>query len=126
MSSNTCNDAPEKIGLDDYCDREGKNAAEAFMKLPEEDYAESKEIWKLSERLAFVDELGCVYDFEAKRFYKSKAELIYVFADRLVKVQKADSSFRAVNAAELGLKWPHKRRYKGICYAPGKASNAGS
>jgi hypothetical protein len=121
LSSNTCSSEPPKVGLDDFCVRERKNAAKAFFELPEEDYAESKELWKLSERLCFVDALGATYDFETKRFYDSKAKLLYVFADKTYLVAKANGEgFKEKNAAEDWLKWKQKRRYKDICYAPGE------
>ena len=111
---------PGKIGLDDYL---LKRSAEAFLKLKEEEFKESAELWALNERLCFVDALASVYDFEAKRFYKSKAELLYVFADKTYLVAKANGEgFKEKNAADDWLKWKQKRRYKDVCYSPGEDS----
>jgi len=112
---------PGKIGLDDYL---VKRSVAAWLKLDEEEFKESAELWALNERLCFVDALASVYDFEAKRFYKSKADLLFVFADRTYMVAKAgdNNGFKEVNGAELWLKWKQKRRYKDLCYAPGEDS----
>ncbi len=115
---------PGKIGLDDYLK---KRKVSAFLKLKEEEFSECAELWKLNERLAFVDTLGAVYDFDTRRFYRTKAELLFVFADAtyLVKSETTDkngnvkASFKEKNAAEDWLKWKQKRRYKDIVYMPG-------
>ena len=109
--------ATYKIGLDDYL---VKRSAEAFLKLKEEEFKESAELWKLNERLAFVTSLAATYDFVAKRFYKSKAELLYALSDATYLIEKPDKSgFKEKNAAEDWLKWKQKRKYFGLCYSPG-------
>ena len=108
---------PGKIGLDDYL---VKRNAEAFIKLKEKEFKESAELWKLNERLAFVDSLGAVYDFHTRRFYKTRAELLFVFADATYLVKnEATDKFKEHNAADDWLKWKQKRRYKNIVYMPG-------
>ncbi len=115
---------PGKIGLDDYL---VTRKVESFLKLKEEEFNESAKLWELNERLAFVDSLGAAYDFRTRRFYKSKADLLFVFADCtfMVKTETEDkngnvkTSFKEKNAAELWLKWKQKRRYRDIVYEPG-------
>lgn len=108
---------PGKIGLDDYLLTRN---AEAFIKLREEPYEENKHVWTLNERLAFVEAIGAVYDFEASRFIKNKNDLLFTFADLTYMVPKANGEgFKEENAASTWLKWPQKRRYEDVCYRPG-------
>lgn len=114
---------PGKIGLDDYL---LKRSAEAFLKLKEEEFKESAELWTLNERLCFIDSLASVYDFEAKRLYDSKTKLLFAFADRTYLVAKANGEgFKEKNAAEDWLKWKQKRRYTKMVYEPGEEAVVG-
>jgi len=115
---------PGKIGLDDYL---VKHKPAAFIRLHEEPFKESSELWALNERLAFVDKLKAIYDFETKVFYKSKPDLLFSFADKTYMVEKAKGDgFKEKNAAEDWLKWKHKRRYTDIEYAPGEGETVGN
>ena len=121
MSSNFCSNEPPKIGLDDFCVLEGKNAAKAFMALPEEIYEESARLWKLNERLAFINKVGKVYDLKYERFYTSRADFLYAFANEIYAVPKANGEgFKEVNAAELWLKWRHRLEFDELNYLPGQ------
>ena len=108
---------PGKIGLDDYlC----KRSAEAFLKLHEEEFKESAELWKLSEEIAAVNEPNAVWEFAARRFLKSHQDFKNRYGDRIIRTPKANGDgFKEVSAIEQWQKWPEKRRYKTITYRPG-------
>ncbi len=109
---------PGKIGLDDFL---LKRKADAFMKLRQEAYAESARLWHLNGRLAWINSVGATYDLAYKRFYKSKAELLYAFANEIYLVPKSNGDgFKEVNAAEQWLKWPHRLTFDDLNYLPGQ------
>lgn len=108
---------PGKIGLDDYL---VKRSAEAFLKLKEEEFKESAELWALSEQCAYVGELKSTYDFVNRCFYKSKTELEYAHGDRIIRTPKANGEgFKEVSAVDRWVKWKHKRKCRGVGYFPG-------
>ena len=109
---------PGKIGLDDYL---LTRSAEAFIKLRSEPYKESEALYTLNERCAFVESMAAVYDFHAKRFYKTRSELLYAFSDLIYLAPKADDSgFKEMNGADQWLKWKSKRKYFDVTYQPGE------
>lgn len=108
-----------KVGLDDYLIKRSKTA---FLKLRTEEYAESAELWKLNERLAFVGSIGRVWDFRYRRFHKSRTDLLDQFANVNYQVPKANGEgFVTKNAAKEWLAWPQRREYDDIVYAPGES-----
>lgn len=111
----------KKCGLDDYLVR---YSVDAWLKLPEEEYKRGAALFKLNERLAFVGALGAVYDFENKRFYKSKNDLLFAFANtnylQPTIDKKGNESLKVVNAAQAWLEWAERREYEDICYRPGE------
>jgi hypothetical protein len=110
-----------KCGLDDYLVR---FSADAWLKLKEEPYRKGAALYRLNERLAFVGALGATYDFDNQRFYKSRNDLLYAFANTHYLQPNIDKdgneTFKKVNAAQAWLEWPERREYKNICYVPGE------
>ena len=112
--------ASHKIGLDDYL---VKHSTKSFLKLKNKPYAESAELWKLNERLAFVGAIGKAWDFKYRRFHKSRTDLLDQFANVNYQVAKADGKgFVTKNAAREWIAWPQRREYDDIIYAPGESS----
>lgn len=95
------------------------------MSLASEPFAESSRLWGLNARLAYINSVGAIYDLKYGRFYKSKAELLYAFANDNYTVQKADGRFKDVNAAEQWLKWRHRLTYDNLNYLPGQPETVG-
>jgi hypothetical protein len=109
---------PGKIGLDDYLK---KRSAESFLKLKEEEFKESAELWKLSEEIAAVNDPNAVWEFAARRFLRSHQDFKNRYGDRIIRKLKANGDgFKEVSAIEEWQKWKHKRRYKTITYRPGE------
>ena len=110
--------ASHKIGLDDYL---VKRSAKSFLKLKNEPYAESAELWKLNEEIAMVTSVNAVWEFDVRRFLKTNQDYKNRYGDRIYKVAKADGAgFKEISAIEQWLKWSEKRRYRDIVYAPGE------
>lgn len=126
MLLNSYNDAPGNFALDDLCKKYGKNAAQAFYDCPGEDYAKSARLWALNSRLAYINSVGAVYDLIYKRFYKSRGELLYAFANETYLVPKANGEgFKEANAADQWLKWPHRLTFDDLNYLPGQPEIVG-
>ena len=108
---------PGKIGLDDYL---LKHKLKAFMRLRETEYAQSKHLWQLNERLAFIERVNATWDFHTRTMYPTKQSLLYQFSDMVYQEPKANGEgFTEKNAAEQWSKWPERRKYFDIGYFPG-------
>jgi hypothetical protein len=113
---------PGKIGLDDWLLKK-KAPLKAFDGLREEEFEDSKQLWALNEKLAFIDNLSAIYNFDTKKFYKSEQTLVFHFKNLTYKVPKVKGEgFTEKNAATEWLKWKSRRTYDDIAYAPGEAA----
>ena len=100
-----------------------KRSAKAFFKLQTEPYSESAELWKLNERLAFVESIGSVWDFKYRRFHRNRNALFDQFANVNYQVLKADGKgFVTKNAVKEWLAWLQRRESDGLVFAPGESS----
>lgn len=109
-------DGPLK-GADDFI---VANGADAFDELPEEQFSENETLFRMNERLAFIDTSSFVYDLDTARNYNSKQRLEFQFADEFVLRPNAAGDLVPKLAVIEWLKWPKKRKYRKLTYSPGK------
>lgn len=111
-------DGPDKIGLDDYL---VTHPASSFARLRCEIYAESAALWTLNERIAYIEELNKLWDFETQKFYKTQQDYRLAFGNLKFKVRKpSGDGFVEKLAIEEWIKWPYRRHYRGVGYFPGE------
>ncbi len=111
--------AKGKIGLDDYlC----SHTLKQWSKLKMEEFAASEHVWTLNNEISYITKLNSACNISERTFYGTKNALVSMaYANRTFTVPKANGEgFVTKNAAEEWLKWPHRRTYRNITYAPGQ------
>ena len=104
-------------GLDDYLIRHDKKA---FLKLREDEYKKSAHLWRLNDRLAFIQCVSATYDFYTGKMYPTQATLQYQFHDDHFDEPKANGEgFKKVYSVDAWADWPERRKYFDIGYYPG-------
>jgi len=106
---------PQK-GADDFIVEFG---GDAFLELPEHEFTDKRDVFKLNEQLAFIKAQSFVYDLKTARNYNTKAKLQFQFA-HLKHFEMVDGELKQRNTIDVWHDWPAKRMYSDICYEPGK------
>lgn len=110
----------DKTGLDDYLIAKG---GKALKDLPPERLATSAELFKLNEELSIIDFPAAVLQIKTGQLYTNATTLKdIVYSDRRTTIVDAAGRLTDVSAVSQWLRWPMRRRHRGIAYEPGKAT----
>lgn len=109
-------DGPLK-GADDFI---VANGAAAFADLPEDQFAENDGLFRMQERLAFIDESSFVYDMLTARNYNTEQRLKFQFSTDFIMRPNANGDLVPKPTVIEWMKWPKRRKYQRLTYSPGE------
>jgi hypothetical protein len=117
--------ASGKTGLDDFLVARGPGALETLFELSQE-YELSRELWRLSNEVAWVRDPGVVVKIQTGQRMSYQAFLQGHYANRWLDVTKvgANQEPRVVrrSLAKEWFTWEHRAELEGIAYEPGQAT----
>jgi hypothetical protein len=106
----------EKVGLDDYL---LKHTADDVRELDYEEYRLSKELWRLNNEIALIENIASFRVFKNSTI-QNKESIKTLFEDREIE-RETDKGIKKVSVITEWFKWPLRRRHTKLEYAPGQS-----
>lgn len=114
----------EKRGLDDYFMEHSLD--DFYADVETDQYDESFALWEMSDKIAFIRDVGCVYEFSTGKLWDRNKLVASVMANCEHEVGTPDGKVTRVNTASAWLKWPRRLEYAKLVYEPGESKVLGS
>jgi hypothetical protein len=105
-----------KAGIDDWLLEYG---ADAFADLMPEVLSESKELWQLNNEVALIRDSGGIVELSTGNVYSKSTFAEIIYANRRFTRVTGDGKLKECSAPDEWLKWPNRREYASLTYAPG-------
>ena len=105
-----------KAGIDDWLLEYG---ADAFEQLMPEVLSESKELWQLNNEVALIRDSGGIVELSTGNVYSKSTFTEIIYANRRFTRVTGDGKLKECSAPDEWLKWPNRREYSSLTYAPG-------